>query len=415
MTKSSRRILILTFAAIILVAGISIAFYLTVHEDDGVILKGSVILRDTYILSTCQLPNGKYCIWSYDFVSGGFTMHARREHLPQLLEGSTLACVVWEEAPEEAQSISVPWFILRAGDDSPKPLKLDGVKAFLEENGESGFMLSQADGEPGKFFVSLTTVDEINPQPFAMFDSLTGEEIGRVPDTREFRPDVCFIGPNHEYFALSDVDISKVSRVRLFDAKTFTEIAGKSENLGSYGSTLTALGSNEFVAQSSSFDFVVFRVTLDGEHPAIVAEKEFRYPEQLWKTSAIVGLKNTAGQILAGDVSPRWYNRYRDVRRSYYRKGLIAWESVRPPRLRIARVDDPTSVTDYPLGQPGEHDWPFQFSSDGTLIVTRSTPDSFQLLRVVLPDVTVEQECRLRYDATTDTLNLERQILTSSP
>ena len=80
MTKSNRRILILTFAAIILVAGISIAFYLTVHEDDGVVLKGPVILRDSYVLSICQLPNGKFCIWSYDFESGNFKVLARREH-----------------------------------------------------------------------------------------------------------------------------------------------------------------------------------------------------------------------------------------------------------------------------------------------------------------------------------------------
>lgn len=409
MTKPSRRALILALAAMILVAGISIAFVRTFREDNGVILKGSVILGDTYLLSTCQLPSGKYCIWSYDFRSGDFRVHTSREHLPQLLVGSTVSCIVWGENSENAQYMrSVRWFTLTAGDDSPKPLKLDGVKAYLEEIDESGFDLLQAEGEPNKFFVALVAADETNPLPFAMFDTRTGEEIGRAPDTREFGAAVCFIGPNHEYFALSDVDASNDSRIRLFDAKTFTEIACMSDNLGSYGPTLIPVADNEFVAQVSSFHFVLCRVTGDGAHPAIVVDKEIRYPEQPWKTSAIVGLKNTTETVLSGGIPTRWYNKYRDVRRSYYRKGIIAWESVRPPLLRIARVDDPNTVTDYPLEHPGEHDWPFQFSSDGTLVVTRSATDSFQVLRVALPTISVEQECRLKYDETTGMLTLER-------
>lgn len=406
MTKSNRRILILTFAAIILVAGISIAFYLTVHEDDGVVLKGSVILRDTYILSTCELPNGKFCIWSYDFESEDFKVHARREHLPQLLEGSTSSCMIWEEYPEKAESASVPWFILSAEEDSPKPLKLDGVKAFIGEIGESKFDLLQADGEPGRFFVSLASTDETNLQPFAMFNSLTGEEIGRIPDVRAFSPSVSFIGPKSEYLAVGDVDMSSGTRIRLFDANTFSELGHTSEDLGIYGSTLTATGKDEFVAQATSFDFAICRVTSDSVPPAIVVDKRVQYPEQAWKTSTIVGLRHAAGQIITGGIPTRWYNKYRDVRRSYYRKGLIAWEAVRPPQLRIARVDDPSSAVDYPLQTPGEHEWPFQFSEDATLLVTRSAPDSFQILRVALPDVSVEQECRLVYDAQTDTLSL---------
>lgn len=413
MTKPSRRILTLTLVTTILVAGIAVVFLLPSREDDSVILKGPVIFRDSYVLSTCKLPNGKFCIWSYDFESGELKVHAQRDKLPRLFEGSTPSFLTWEEWAENAETALTKYYRQLVGDANPIALNLDSVLAFQNELGESDFRLAQAHNDPATLFVSpFSNLDPLrvsgsSPKPIAIIDIETGREKGRIQGVRSPFPNFCFLGAESEYLAVADaLGLSSFAQVSVFDASTYKELTRLDTKF--IYAEIAAIGLDEFIIRQSNFDFAMCRLESDGAHCSILEEESVHFPEATWKTSTVVGLKTTVGYVLSGGIPTKWYNRYIDVSGSFYRNGVVAWEAVRPPCLRVAQAEDPASVTEFPLKNPGGREWPFQLSTDGTKLITQSGPDSFQILRVALPKISVEQECRLKYDGDSNTLTLDR-------
>src|SRR5262249_23489464 len=95
------------------------------------------------------------------------------------------------------------------------------------------------------------------------------------------------------------------------------------------------------------------------------------------------------------------------TRQSCYRNGLIFWESCKPAAIHIVHDKDPGGLrADIPIPTPDRWGWPFEVSDDTSLLVTQTATDTFQLWSVKFPKVQLLQECRLTFDAKTESPTL---------